>query len=162
MSRKRDYRSRLLYVERGGRFLRKCFTVRQSRPYPERRSPNSCRFSLHFALQAAVVRAESVVNSPIGPRRQLAGHQRHRLSRKPGELIRSHSSSDLVHSKPEHQRGLFCRHAASTRPITSEAETPSASHIKNSVSTVGKFRFRSSWLMYRDGNRDAGRKQGRD
>ena len=38
--------------------------------------------------------------------------------------------------------------AASTRPINSEAETPSASQIMNNVSIVGDFRFRSGWLTY--------------
>src|SRR5208337_2857381 len=36
---------------RGGCSVRKCFTFRESRPYPGRRSPKSCRFFLLFAWQ---------------------------------------------------------------------------------------------------------------
>ena len=53
-----------------------------------------------------------------------------------GQVIRSQSRSDRTPSKAEHQRRLCCL-AASTRPTTSEAETPSASQIKNKVSTGG-------------------------
>src|SRR5271157_2146988 len=43
--------SRNGHGSRGGCSVRKCFGVRESRPYSGRRSPKSCRFFLLFAWQ---------------------------------------------------------------------------------------------------------------
>ena len=40
------------------------------------------------------------------------------------------------------------RHSCSTRTMILPAETPMARHSRRSVSTVGDFKLRSSWLIY--------------